>query len=654
MTKVRTAAKRKKEKTLRSLIDAKKTKQAQQPAEVKDLDLASAGSEVVSLEKEQTKNTIMFFKEELLAGIREGIDTELKSLDSQTRQRVEASGLVEELYKGLREGITDELKKYIKDANKSLANSLDLIVDKLGETTTAITQPPVIEGTTAGNEPVVSVPLPAQERRPVTVESLGTKGQEELAQQVIGRQEVQGKEPETRTGKVKNYLERVALGSIGMSEYAEKRIQKRQSLDYKVEIETKLNEERFKGMSQKEIRKTVEKEQLVQIKKQKELADNEAKVSELRRAGYSDADIEKLGLTKTREGLLKEAVAADPSRLGSQFTSDFETNVDRSRTENSERTSTETQNTEVNQESTLVNEIKDIIKASKSTSDESTTKKTAVTNTEENSTSNVANFVTDKTSVSEEVMQETARVEEQKVQKEEEQVIILTDIRDILRTTNETRRQANQSSTSATAGDSGSSILPEIDVDILRRAPKPGKVPGGKPSLASRMGQLIKSPAARFLGGAAAVAGAGYAGYKAGEFLNENVINPGIKSLTGEENLGSAIYTGVDKLQDWAGGWLGKSDKMKEEEAVAAAKAQTAARKEASLKGNITPPQTGDRLISNSVQNKVEESNKQIVVNAPPPTVINNSQPSQIVMQPFTTNIRNREPSISDYLRTRY
>ena len=43
---------------------------------------------------------------------------------------------------------------------------------------------------------------------------------------------------------------------------------------------------------------------------------------------------------------------------------------------------------------------------------------------------------------------------------------------------------------------------------------------------------------------AAAVAGAGYAGWRAGGWLNENVIDPTVSRLTGVENntLGSAIY----------------------------------------------------------------------------------------------------------------
>jgi hypothetical protein len=45
---------------------------------------------------------------------------------------------------------------------------------------------------------------------------------------------------------------------------------------------------------------------------------------------------------------------------------------------------------------------------------------------------------------------------------------------------------------------------------------------------------------------------------------------------------------------------------------------------------------------------------KNIVVQAPAPVVVPQGGGSQIVLQPFTTNIRNKEPSISDYLRTRY
>jgi hypothetical protein len=54
---------------------------------------------------------------------------------------------------------------------------------------------------------------------------------------------------------------------------------------------------------------------------------------------------------------------------------------------------------------------------------------------------------------------------------------------------------------------------------------------------------------------AAAVAGAGYAGYKTGGLLNEYVLNPAAEAITGQEGetLGGAVYSGVDKVKGMLG-----------------------------------------------------------------------------------------------------
>lgn len=75
-------------------------------------------------------------------------------------------------------------------------------------------------------------------------------------------------------------------------------------------------------------------------------------------------------------------------------------------------------------------------------------------------------------------------------------------------------------------------------------------------------GSIAKSGLAKFLPfaakaalPAAAVAGAGYGGWKLGSWLNENVINPGVSKLTGVEGntLGGAIFDGVQKVKGWFG-----------------------------------------------------------------------------------------------------
>lgn len=663
MTKVRTAARKKKEKNLRSIIDRQKSAAPAAQENVKELDLSTAGSDIVSLDKETSKNTIMFFREELLAGIREGIDSELKSLDSETRERLEASGLLKEIYEGLKSGVTNELKKYVDNANRSLVSNFDTIVDTLADSIESLNRPPVVQTMPGDAEPSMA-PLERKQKEflPRKISDLARAEQEKLSTQIIEREKVTGQEPTTRGGKIRNYLERAALGSIGLQDYAERRIEKRQSLDYQVEIETKLNQKRFEGMTPKEIRKTVEKEQLKQEEAKKNLSKNEAQVSQLRRAGYDEAAIEKIGLNTERENILKQAVAADPSRLGKEYTTAGALPL-AARPMSSDTTTTETTNRNTNEQSTKTESLlreEQTRKQTENINKQKTEKETLVSAEISQKTSKdyLANSST--TSISEESQYEQSLKEEKLVKKQEEQVILLSEIREILREAEKTRAAAGASAAPASGGAEGS-IVPDIDID-LKRTPKTTRAPtpkSAKPSMLQRLGSVVRGPAGMFAAKAAAVGAAGYAGYKTGEWLNENVINPGVSTLTGgeETTLGGAIYSGVDKLQDMAGGWLGKSDKMKTQEAEQAAKLELQKKKAAEqtikVKDVSVAPRTGDRLATKITDEKVEEK-KPIIVNAPPPTVINNAGSQNVVMPPFTNSLRNNEPSISSYLKTRY
>lgn len=72
------------------------------------------------------------------------------------------------------------------------------------------------------------------------------------------------------------------------------------------------------------------------------------------------------------------------------------------------------------------------------------------------------------------------------------------------------------------------------------------------PILTSALGPLM-----RVAGPALAVAGAGAAGYAAGTWLNDKVINPGMSKILGKDaTLGTAIYDAVDGVA----GWFSESD----------------------------------------------------------------------------------------------
>ena len=63
---------------------------------------------------------------------------------------------------------------------------------------------------------------------------------------------------------------------------------------------------------------------------------------------------------------------------------------------------------------------------------------------------------------------------------------------------------------------------------------------------------------------------------------------------------------------------------------------------------------TSDGGLTHESKKFAEELGKNIVVRVPPPTVVPSNADTKIIEPSFTTRIKNNEPSISDYLRSRY
>lgn len=121
----------------------------------------------------------------------------------------------------------------------------------------------------------------------------------------------------------------------------------------------------------------------------------------------------------------------------------------------------------------------------------------------------------------------------------------------------------------AAADESASENVPvpaKTDIKDIQKPNEKVEKNSGKPSLVSKLmdtvGSKVKLPgagllgsAAKFAGGAAAVGAAGYAGYKAGEWINENT------------NIQANIASGIDNVK----GWFGNSDEDKAKAADAKA-----------------------------------------------------------------------------------
>lgn len=589
-------AKRNKESSLRNIIDKRKA-QAQSGPATEELDLKTNNTDVVSLDKESTSSVLMFFKQELLEGIKQGMDEELRSLDSDTRQRLDATGLVQEIYKGIKEGINDELKKYIDKSTTTLSTTMESLVGKLDDMVSAftgqITDSPAPSAPTIPNDATPpGLPSSAPQRR--SISGLSTSDQERTTDRYLGREQLKGVAPTSFGGKAREYVTRVAYGAVGLAKRGEDAIEKKRSLDFTIKTETELDPARFKGMSNRDIRKTIEKDQKAQENVRKKLAENEAQVSQLRRAGYSDADVKKLGYDNTRSDLLQDAVRADKgSRLGAEF----------------------------DPKTAIGSDIKH------------------------------PHLPT----LSEEDKAEAIRMQEDSLKNEEEQIDLLKNIRDLL---DKDKKQNPTINSPKIPDKTDSSLLdkakdlfsdgPDIDIDGKKKKPpstnKPSKLSKGL-NIAKNLGKGLG-----VLGAGVAVAG-GVGDIMDGKTIDSvdgivpegfDKLNPAAWAMNAGRYAGDKINKGVETVAGQGlGGWLYDKFNGSPTEQLNAK--------------TMVPAKTGNRIAS-AVTAEKTELQKPPVINVPPPTVINKGGggDQKVIMPAFNNNMRNNEPSISRYIRSIY
>jgi len=99
------------------------------------------------------------------------------------------------------------------------------------------------------------------------------------------------------------------------------------------------------------------------------------------------------------------------------------------------------------------------------------------------------------------------------------------------------------------------------------------------------------------------VAAAGLVGYQVGKHVINPMLNKAAEAITGTkgETVGTALYSGVDKLQEKAGGLLGQSDAMKEKASSTAA-AKTLYEKHLAEQGGVVTPAQAAFAKSQGVQ----------------------------------------------------
>jgi hypothetical protein len=151
----------------------------------------------------------------------------------------------------------------------------------------------------------------------------------------------------------------------------------------------------------------------------------------------------------------------------------------------------------------------------------------------------------------------------------------------------------------------------------------------------------------------------GVAGMKAGAMLGSLLgpVGMAVGSLAGGaiggiagssvgQNIGGAIGHGVGAISNWFGGdSVNKSSQLSVNNAAEAKESVT---QRTSMESEVLREKT-------LALETEKQSAPNITVQAPPATVINNGDDkTKVVNQPFSTRIRVKEPSLSDYLRSRY
>jgi len=239
-------------------------------------------------------------------------------------------------------------------------------------------------------------------------------------------------------------------------------------------------------------------------------------------------------------------------------------------------------------------------------------------------------------SAKEEIAAEQEKVQEDMLQEQQDQTMLLTEIRDGI-----LMLFGNKDST-LTPADSPSTPDVGVDIDLPSRAKRIPKKPGMWSRAARVGGSILRSAAAVASSpitlGALAIGGVAYAGYRTVKEREE------LQNL--EARAAEAKKTGnIDALS---------KEEWNRLQTLSSSNDNGSMDPEAALieSSKVTPSKPAAVLAAKTAT-AAEAKTQPIVVQAPPPVVMPSPSP-QIVMPPFTTGIRNTESSISSYMLSKY
>lgn len=626
-----TSQRKRKAKLTRQSKETIKKKQldaAPQPAEIMGQEPAAL-DDVVSLDKQQLASVLSEIKETLLGGIADGVNEELRNASPLMRRKIEDNtDMLRQFLGGLREGMEMEIADYIEQAGDKVSVSLKELSDNFtkaleplvkGEGIIKEMLEPKITIVNKSDEAEVLVeppnsvpvsdpsePTPAQNPvDPTKPFARKEKTTQNKATDKVANLAVKARSTPTTKGlgfgtKASIFMQDVLANTVGIQDSGiYNRIRDYQlRKEHFVKNESEARSEEFKGMSESEKRKQLVTEFKSEDSKVKEMTQVNERVEEMRAKGYDDNVINMTSAGARRQELAKELANSPTSRFNEPFFKDQAATP----AVNPKPTPV---NEEAQAEAMAEDEMDDAVQKDQAASLENIDKNTA-------------------------------------------------DLKEAIDGLKVSMKEA------AAAGGSGGS---GFDIGGLMPGGKgPKKIPkGGKAP--TRMGKILAG-GGKLLGhlkGGLIGAGIGIGADYLADSLGRDTKAGAAADITGQAatyaGLGATIGSFVPGIGTLVGGAVGG--------VAGAAKGLYDNWGTISGGDKVTAPKTLPPNVANMQQSTggelppeskkfAEELGKNIVVRVPPPTVVPGKADTKIIEPSFTTRIKNNEPSISDYLRSRY
>ena len=564
-------------------------------------------------------------KQDLYESTLEGFADELeKSSPAVKKLARKFSGLINEFFEGYKDGIAQEMELQLSRQNLGAPESL-----KEGESLSDINA--TLKEISDKLEPTANQAT-SDRLTPANIAAAKDRSRD-----VIERSQTAITSKQGFATRAKEYALMSVYGAVGADEKASEKIQENRRREAFIKSETILRtktDDKFAKMSASEQRKALKGDYKTISKSTEKLVEVEKEASQLRAMGYTEEQIDKtLGYAEKRGGLVGKIDKSDSSRI-----------------------------------------------------------------------SVAAN--TAPLAQSEEQATEDAIVVEKQLDESESQTILLSEIRDIL------KRGSGSSGSSTLAATESNSYMPDIDLPGGKTSTRgKGGFMRGVKTFGKNAFKFVKGtalPAAAMLGVGMGVDWlSGKAGVGQGPDVDVAQDDANWEKMSLAEKAESGAARGVEKVASFIGlsnfSKEAQSKRVANESAYFAKKSATMVDTKTGASSPVSLEITkqkalsvlGDPLASGDAKSLAKETlismgeplsvasgdvvkknqatvnlasptasdspgamaseiSKRIVINAPPPTVINSGGGQQVMQMPFTNSIRHKEATMNDFLRSRY